>query len=181
METTTATSDEVEEITRSFLSFKLDNERFAVNVDKVIEILEVPKITKIPKAPDYMQGVINLRGNVLPVIDIHIKFGMKPTEMTVDTCIIVMNIVIDGEELMVGSLVDAVEEVLEISSEQISPSPNIGNKYRSEFIEGMTKVNENFIMILSIDKVFSADEISQLKETTEKKETKKESKNGKVN
>lgn len=181
METTTVTSEEVEGSTRSFLSFKLDNERFAVDVDKVIEILEVPKITKIPKAPDYMQGVINLRGNVLPVIDIHIKFGMKPTEMTVDTCIIVMNIVIDGEGLMVGSLVDAVEEVLEIGSEQISPSPSIGNKYRSEFIEGMTKVNDNFIMILNIDKVFSADEISQLKETTEKKETKKESKNEKVN
>lgn len=161
----TAILEATEELTRSYLSFQLEDEKFAIAVGKVIEILEVPKITKVPRAPDYMKGVINLRGSVLPVIDTHLKFGLPPTKLTVDTCIAVLDIEIEGEKIMLGALVDAVEEVLEIGPEQISPSPSIGNKYKSEFINGMAKVDEEFIMILNIDKVFSSEEITVLKQT----------------
>jgi len=151
----------------SYLSFKLGDEVYAANVSKVLNILEMTKITKVPKAPDYMKGVINLRGTVLPVIDTRIKFGLTPTEYTPNTCILVLDIDVEAESIQVGGLVDGVQEVLEIEENQILPPPNIGNKYRSEFISGMYKVNdEQFIMILDMDKVFSADELIAVADLT---------------
>ncbi len=147
----------------SYLSFKLGEEVYAANVSKVLNILEMTKITKVPKAPDYMKGVINLRGTVLPVIDTRIKFGLSATELSINTCILVLEIVVEGEHLHVGGLVDAVQEVLEIEEHQILPPPNLGNRYRSEFINGMYKVNdEQFIMMLDMDKIFNSEDISIL-------------------
>jgi purine-binding chemotaxis protein CheW len=151
----------------SYLSFRLSEEVFAANVGKVLEILELTKITKVPKAPDYMRGVINLRGSVLPVIDTRIKFGLPLIPETVNTCIIVLSIQIDQEDLRVGALVDAVQEVLELTPDMISAPPSIGNKYRSEFIQGMGKVGDDFIMILDVDQVFSLDELLNMKQKTE--------------
>jgi purine-binding chemotaxis protein CheW len=152
----------------SYLSFKLGDETFAANVSKVLNILEMTKITKVPKAPDYMKGVINLRGTVLPLIDTRIKFGLTETEFTANTCILVLDITIGDDTLQVGALVDGVSEVLEIEPNQILPAPNIGNKYHSEFICGMYKASEEqFIMILDMDKVFSVEEIVQVQETTQ--------------
>jgi purine-binding chemotaxis protein CheW len=151
----------------SYLSFRLEEETFAVNVAKVLEILEVPHMTKVPKSPEYMRGVINLRGTVLPVIDTRIKFGLTATAYTVNTCIVVLNVAIEGESLVLGALVDSVQEVLEIDEEQIKPSPSIGAKYKSEFIRGMVKLDEHFVMLLDIDRVFSSDEISLLKDSGE--------------
>ena len=157
--------DENKTLLTSYLTFKLGDEIFAANVSKVLNILELTNITKVPKAPDYMKGVINLRGTVLPVIDTRIKFGMTPTEFNVNTCILVLDIDIENESLHVGGLVDAVQEVLEIELNQILPPPNIGSKYRSEFISGMYKLNEEqFIMILDMDKVFSAEELLTVKD-----------------
>jgi len=153
----------------SYLSFRLSDEVFAANVGKVLEILELTKITKVPKAPDYMRGVINLRGSVLPVVDTRIKFGLPLTPDTVNTCIVVLNIQIDNEELKVGALVDAVQEVLDLSPDMISEPPNIGNKYRSEFIQGMGKVDEDFIMILDVDQVFSLDELLNIRQNSSDK------------
>lgn len=146
----------------SYLSFILNQEHFAVNVSKVIEILEVPKLTKVPRAPEYLKGVINLRGNVLPVIDTRVKFGMPPTENTIDTCVVVMDIDIEDETLTVGALVDSVKEVLEIPEDTIKPSPTIGSDYNPEFIEGIVKLGEEFMMILNIGKVFSTHEVALL-------------------
>lgn len=147
----------------SYLSFKLGEETFAANVSKVLNILEMTKITKVPKAPEYMKGVINLRGTVLPLVDTRIKFGLSATEFTVNTCILVLDIEVGEENIQVGALVDAVQEVLEIEPQQILPPPNIGSKYHSQFILGMYKASEDqFIMILDMDKVFSADEIMEL-------------------
>jgi purine-binding chemotaxis protein CheW len=151
----------------SYLSFRLGEETFAVNVAKVLEILEVPRMTKVPKSPEYMRGVINLRGTVLPVIDTRIKFGLTATDYTVNTCIVVLNVAIEGEVLVLGALVDSVQEVLEIGEEQVKPSPSIGAKYKSEFIRGMVKLDEHFVMLLDIDQVFSSDEISLLKDSGE--------------
>jgi purine-binding chemotaxis protein CheW len=144
----------------SFLSFKLGEELFAANVGKVLEILELTKITKVPQSPNYMRGVINLRGNVLPVVDTRIKFGMPETKDTINTCIIVLDIDIDQESVKVGLLVDMVQEVLQIDAEHIQPPPSIGNKFKAEFIKGMGKVDDEFVMILDIDHVLTTDEIS---------------------
>ncbi len=158
----------------SYLTFKLGEEEFAAHVSKVLSIMEMVKITKVPRSPEYMQGVINLRGQVLPVVDTRIKFGMSPTEFTANTCIVVMEVEVNGEYVQVGTLVDSVQEVLEITEDQIQPPPSIGSNYKSEFIYGMAKVNENFIMMLDMDKVFSAEEMMNVQASTaegEKQET----------
>jgi len=156
----------------SDLSFNLGEEQFAANVGKVLNILEMTKITEVPKAPDYMKGVINLRGTVLPVVDTRIKFGMTPTVYTTNTCIIVMEIDLEGEHVQVGALVDSVQAVLEINDEEIQPPPSIGSKFKSEFIEGMAKVEDKFIMILNMEKVFSSEEIVSIQEKTNEGENK---------
>jgi len=152
----------------SYLSFKLGDEVYAANVSKVLNILEMTKITKVPKAPEYMKGVINLRGSVLPVVDTRIKFGMTPTEYTTNTCILVLEIEIDNDSLHVGGLVDSVQEVLEIEKNQILPPPNIGNKFKSQFITGMYKMGDDqFIMILDMDKIFTIDDLLALKDNAD--------------
>ncbi len=149
----------------SYLTFKLGNEYFAANVSKVLNILEMTKITKVPKAPTYMKGVINLRGFVLPLVDTRIKFDMPETEYTTNTCILVLDIILNGESVHVGALVDSVQEVIEIDDINIQPPPNFGTRYRTEFIEGIAKIEEEFIMILNMDLIFSTDELSILKES----------------
>ena len=158
----------------SYLSFKLGDETFAANVGKVLNILEMTDITKVPKAPDYMKGVINLRGRVLPVVDTRIKFNMPATEYTNNTCILVMEVEVEGEQVQVGGLVDAVQAVIEIDQEDILPPPSIGSKYRSEFISGIATIDDKFIMLLNMDRVFSSDEIINLKEKTESSKLQKE-------
>ncbi len=149
---------------QTFLSFKLSDEVFAIHVTKVINILEQRHITKIPKTPDYIKGVINLRGSVLPVIDLRIKFGLPEKEATVDTSIIVLTILMGQEEVMLGIMVDAVREVLELKSDEIAPSPSIGTRYNAGIIEGMWRQEEQFTMILNIDRVFSTDDIIDLRD-----------------
>lgn len=155
----------------SYLSFKLGEEEFAAHVGKVLNILEMTKITEVPKAPEYMKGVINLRGTVLPVIDTRIKFGMQPTDYTTNTCIIVLDIEVDGESIHIGALVDAVQAVLEIDKSKIMPPPSIGSKYKSEFIEGVASIDDKFIMILDMDAVFSIQDVVNLKDKTEETES----------
>ncbi len=151
----------------SYLSFKLDGETFASNVSKVLNILEMMKITKVPKSPEYMVGVINLRGTVLPVIDTRLKFGMEPISITSSTCILVLNVIVENKTVMVGAMVDSVEEVLEIAEKDIQESPIIGTNYRTEFIQGMIESGENFIILLNMDKVFSVVEITELSQNME--------------
>jgi purine-binding chemotaxis protein CheW len=150
--------------TESYLTFRLGKETFAVHVSKVLEILEIPEITEVPQSPDYLTGVINLRGNVLPVIDTRKKFGLAATDYTVNTCIAVMKVKMDEISITVGALVDEVEEVIELEHAQIQPSPSIGSKYKSEFIEGMVKIEERFLMLLDIDKLFTIDEMELVKD-----------------
>lgn len=149
---------------QTYLSFKLGEEVFAINVSKVLNILEMKPITRVPKSPDYLKGVINLRGAVLPVVDLRLKFGMEENPITVDTNIIVLSIEKENETIMLGILIDAVREVLEFRNEEISPSPTIGTKYNAGFIKGLWRVDENFIMILDIDKIFSIEEIIDFQE-----------------
>jgi len=142
-----------------YLTFTLDDEVFAVNISKVHEVLDFTKITKVPKTPDYLRGVINLRGSVVPVADMRLKFGLPKTEKTVNTCIVIMELSLDGDNTVLGALVDSVQEVLDLEPGQIEPAPRIGTRLKTEFIKGMGKRDDQFIIILDIDKVFSAEEI----------------------
>lgn len=156
----------------SFISFKLGEEYFAISVSQVLNILQLVQITKVPTAPDYMKGVINLRGTVLPIIDIRMKFGMDPIQYQRDTVILVLNVVIENERVDAGILVDSVKEVFEIKKDEIMPPPGIGSKYKSKFIEGIYKMSdERFVMLLDIDKIFSSDEVVMLKESVESEES----------
>lgn len=148
--------------TQQFLTFKLGEEIFAVEVAKVREILDVTTITKVPRTPDFMRGVINLRGGVVPVIDLRLKFGMTRTENTVNTCIIVVEVRIGEETTILGTLADSVQEVFDLEADQIEPAPRIGTKLNTEFLRGMGKHNDTFIMILDIDKVFSASDLESV-------------------
>jgi purine-binding chemotaxis protein CheW len=145
--------------TTQFLTFNLSEEVFAVDVGRVREILEITSITKVPQTPDFMRGVINLRGSVVPVIDLRLKFGMSETERTVNTCIIVVEVNMDGETIVLGSLADSVQEVIEMESQQIEAAPHIGTHLNTDFIKGMGKHDSRFVMILDIDKIFSGVEL----------------------
>jgi len=145
---------------RQYLTFKLSEEVFGVDVAQVREILDYIKITKVPQTPDFMCGVINLRGSVVPVVDMRLKFGMEKTETTVNTCIVVVEVNLDGENLILGALVDSVQEVFELDPVDIEAAPRIGAKLKTDFIKGMGKRDDKFIIILDIDKIFSTDELS---------------------
>lgn len=143
-----------------YLTFKLEEEVFALDIGKVREVLDFTAVTKVPQSPDFMLGVINLRGSVAPVLDMRLKFGMSRTEKTVNTCIIIVEIEIDGETTILGALADSVQEVMELDPDRIEPPPRIGVGLKSKFIKGMGKHEGEFIIILDIDKVFSADELA---------------------
>jgi purine-binding chemotaxis protein CheW len=146
--------------TTQYLTFKLGDEVFALEISKVREVLDFTTITKVPRTPEFMRGVINLRGNVVPVVDMRLKFGMTRTERTVNTCVIIAEIALDGDTTVLGALADSVQEVIDLEPEQIEPAPKIGTRLNTDFIRGMGKRNEHFIIILDIDKVFSAAELS---------------------
>lgn len=148
--------------TIQYLTFKLSDEVFALDVAKVREILEITRITKVPQTPDFMRGVINLRGSVVPVIDMRLKFGMSPTEQTVNTCIIVVEVQLEGDTVILGALADSVQEVVELDPEQIEAAPHIGTRLNTDFIRGMGKHDSRFVIILDIDRVFSSAEIEQV-------------------
>jgi purine-binding chemotaxis protein CheW len=148
----------------SYLTFSLGEELFAANVGKILEILEIPTITKVPRSPDFMRGVINLRGSVLPVIDTRAKFGLPRTEDTISTCIVVMSVVFDGQDITIGATADAVQEVIEIDEAQILAAPTMGSKFKSEFILGMVKREDQFVMMLDLDKVFSSSDATILQD-----------------
>lgn len=147
-----------------YLTFKLGEEVFAIDVVKVREILEFTSISKVPQTPDFMRGVINLRGSVVPVIDLRLNFGMECTEQTVNTCIIVVEVNLDGENIVLGALADSVQEVIELEPNLIEPPPHLGTKLNTDFIKGMGKLEHNFVMILDVDKVFSAGELSAVQQ-----------------
>jgi purine-binding chemotaxis protein CheW len=161
MSTTTITE------TTQYLTFKLDHEVFAVDVAKVREILDFTPATKVPGTPDFMRGIINVRGNVVPVVDMRLKFGMSQTEKTVDTCIVVMEMIDEEDKTVLGALVDSVQEVFELEPSQIEPPPRIGTRWRTEFLKGIGKHNNELIIILNIDMVFSSEDIAVFRDSNQ--------------
>ena len=150
----------VSNLLHQYLTFKLDDEMFALDVSKVREILDVTAITKVPRSPDFMRGVINVRGSVVPVVDLRLKFGMARAEQTVDTRIVVMEIDLEGELTIIGSLADAVHNVMDIEADKIEPPPRIGAKWNSDFIRGIGKYGDQFLIVLNVDRIFSAEELA---------------------
>jgi len=157
------------EITQ-YLTFRLGREIFAIDVIQVREVLDLVQITKVPQTPRFMLGVINLRGSVVPVVDLRIKFGISETEKTRDTCVVVMEVPLEGEVSVIGALADSVEEVLELDQSQIEPPPRLGTRLKTDFLKGMGKRGEEFIMLLDIGKIFSADELDLLQGASESRE-----------
>jgi len=148
---------------RQYLTFKLGSEVFALDVATVREVLDFTTVTRIPRMPEFMRGVINLRGSVVPVVDLRLAFGMSATEKMVSTCIIVAEVRLEGETTIMGALADSVEEVIDLEPDQIQPAPKIGTSIRADFIRGMGKRDTHFLMILDIDQVFSTEQLAGLR------------------
>jgi purine-binding chemotaxis protein CheW len=148
-----------ERVSSQYLTFKLDEEVFAVDINKVREVLEFTSMTKVPRMPDFMRGVINLRGNVVPVVDMRLKLGLTMTQKTVDTCVVISEVALDGERTVLGALVDSVQEVIDLDESNVAPPPHMGSRIDAAVIRGMGKRDDQFIMILDLDRVFTADEL----------------------
>jgi len=138
-----------------YLTFKLEAEEFGLEILKVQEIIKMMEITKIPRMPEFVKGVINLRGKVIPVVDIRLKFGMPSKEPTDKTCVIVVQVGNGGGSVTMGSIVDEVSEVLDIGGELIEAAPEFGTSVNTDFILGMGKVGKKVVMLLDVDKVLS--------------------------
>ena len=149
---------------QQYLTFRLAEEIFGINVLQVKEILDLPQVTKVPRTPDFMLGVINLRGSVVPVIDMRNKFGLDAADMTRDTCVIVLEIEGRDENLVVGAQADSVLEVVDLAESEVEPAPSIGTSLDIEFIRGMGKVGDDFVILLNLSKIFSGDEFAVLQQ-----------------
>lgn len=144
-----------------YLTFLVQKESFAISIRDVKEILEVSNITRVPLTPETIYGVINLRGNVVPVIDLSSRLKHHQAKLSKFSCIVLVNIGVEDKQL-IGMLVDEVRDILDIPSDKIKPAPDFGSSIRTEFIRAMASVDELFIILLDINKVLALDELSQL-------------------
>ena len=151
-----------ENINNSYLSFRLGNEIYAAHVSRTLKILQLSEITKVPNAPKNMKGVINHHGNVLPVIDLNQTFGLDETQKTTNTCIIILSVDRDNEQVNIGAIVDEVLHVDEINPEDISEAPSLGKANSLDHLVGVYKKKDNFVMILDIEKIFQDIVIEQV-------------------
>lgn len=143
----------------SYLTFKVGRELFAADVSSIHNILEYREITKVPNMPEFMAGIINLRGKVLPVIDTRTKLGIEDKSITPETCILVVELLIDEKEVMAGAIVDDVSAVISFADDKIMPPPQIGAKKNNNYISGIYEYDDSFIMILDVNKVYTSDSV----------------------
>jgi len=153
------------------LTFLLDKEVYGTDISQIQEVLEYRKVTPVPRTPDFMLGVINLRGNVVPIVDLCCQFDMNIIDTTVDTCIVIVDFMVDGENTQIGILVDAVREVITLGEGQISLPPRIGSRIDTGFISGMGKRDEEFIVILNLPRVFSKNQLEDVIDTVQSVES----------
>jgi|SRR5581483_1216451 len=155
-------TSKTDERSGKYLTFKLGEEEFGVRVIKVREIMGIQQITAVPQTPDYLKGVLNLRGKVIPVIDLRLKFGLPSIEYNQRTCIIVVQVEGELGAIQVGLVVDAVSEVLNLTSSDIEDTPDFGARVTTRFILGMAKLKGKVKILLDIDRVVSTQEIAAL-------------------
>ncbi len=138
-----------------YLTFELDREIYGIEIDRIKEVLEYVKITHIPGAPDFMKGVINLRGGIVPVADLRSRFGMPEKEVTVNTCIIIVEVLMEGDFILLGAVADSVREVVDIEEGRIEPPPSMGGNGEDRyFLRGMGRYGDDFCILLDIDKLW---------------------------
>lgn len=152
----------IQELAGKYLTFSLAQESYGIGILKIREIIGMMAITPIPKTPSYVKGVINLRGKVIPVVDLRLKFGLEETDYTERTCIIVVEIHAEDAVLPMGIIVDAVSEVLNINTEDIEPAPDFGSAIETTYIHGLAKKERNVIILVNIDRVLATEEIKSL-------------------
>lgn len=140
-----------------YITLQLGNELFAMDVAQVREILELAQVTKVPTAPAYMRGVVNVRGRAIPVVDLRTKFGLPAAADTLMSRVVVMELELEGEACVVGGLADSVHEVIEIEPAQIADPPELASRWRADLIRGMTRRGDQFLMILDMAAVFTSD------------------------
>lgn len=145
-----------------YLTFQAAEETFAIGILSIREIIEYGQMTQVPRMPGFIRGVINLRGSVVPVIDLGARFGKSPTEINRRTCIVIVEVEYGGHQHVIGVMVAAVNNVQEIPPDQVEPAPEFGSDIRAEFIRGMGQVNGRFVMILDVNQVLSLKEIATL-------------------
>jgi len=150
-----------------FLTFLMANEKYGLEILKVREIIGMMKVTSVPMTPAFVRGVINLRGKIIPVIDLRLKFGMEPKGDTERTCIILVHLTRTAQEITMGIIVDEVSDVLDINEDQIEPPPCFGPSIRTDFILGMGKIDQKVMTMLDIDRVLSEQEIAQVATSVE--------------
>jgi len=146
-----------------YLTFSLEGEEYGIGILKIKEIIGLMPITRVPKTPTFVKGVINLRGKVIPIMDLRLRFGMEPAQYTERTCIIVVEMASTKGDIMIGLIVDSVSEVLNIKHEDIEETPSFGTKLDTEYILGMAKVNKGVKILLNIDRVLTDEEIARVK------------------
>lgn len=149
-------------LTQQFLTLTLGEELFALPIEHIREIIEFGGLTEIPLMPGFLRGVINLRGAVVPVIDLSVRFGRDRTAIAKRTCIVILEVPHDGDLQLLGIMVDAVNAVLEVEPQQLESRPSFGARIRADFIAGILKQNEQFIIVLDIPQVLSLDELADL-------------------
>jgi purine-binding chemotaxis protein CheW len=150
-----------------FLTFMLGGEMFAMGILAIKEIIEYSTLTEVPMMPASVRGVINLRGSVVPVVDLSVRFGRTPGAVTKRTCIVIVEVTLNDTRQDVGVVVDAVNEVLEIPQEDIEPPPTFGTRIRTDFIQGMGKINNRFVILLEVNQVLTLDELAELADRVE--------------
>lgn len=148
-----------------FLTFLLGDETFAIDILSIKEIIEFRNLTTVPLMPDCVRGVLNLRGAVVPVLDLQGRFGRAASQVGKRTCIVIVELNASHGRQVIGVLVDAVNEVLDIAHDAIEPPPAFGARIRTDFIHGIGKVDEKFVILLDVDQVFSVDELAALVDT----------------
>ena len=148
----------------TYLSFKINNEMFAIPIIKVLEILQEQKITRVPNTPKDVKGVINFRGDIIPVFETRTKFGLPERKEGKKSIMIVIEMKTENNKLVVGAIVDTAKDVITIPQKDIKPVPKMSSNFNADFLDGIAKIKEKFIMLLNTDKVFSEDEIATLLE-----------------
>ena len=158
----TTDNDALSDDVNQYLSFVLGGETYGVSILVIKEILEYNEPTIVPMMPSFIRGVINLRGSVVPVVNLSIRLGKSTTEIAKRTCVVIIEVKHEGETMEVGVVVDAVNEVMDIAPDNIDSAPNFGVNIRTDFIQGMGRVDGKFVVLLNIDHVLSIKELSVL-------------------
>lgn len=168
--TSTKMSEVKEHEPRQFLTFNLKEELFCLPIESIKEIIGVSKITPVPMVPDFIRGIINIRGLVVPVIDLSVRFGWPKSDITKRSCVVIIEIEHEDNVLVLGLIIDSVSEVIEMTPSDIGEAPSFGSKIRTDFISNMLKINDEFVVVLDVHKVLSVDELSMMQEVSERGE-----------